>query len=91
MLSPCREFTVTGADPSDVYVSSLAWNSESDVLAVALRAHPSRTAEVTPDVLQLWHRNNYCWYKKWERIGVQVRLGRMMKPCVWAAMVGVVR
>ena len=53
-----REFMLREA-PSTV-VTSLHWNSDSDILAVVLR-------EVNgTDKIQLWHRCNYHWYLKRE-------------------------
>ena len=60
---------VAGVDPSLVSVSHIAWNTESDVLALTLSGPDG-------DVLQLWHRSNYAWACKWERAPV-AGLGRL--------------
>lgn len=55
-----REF-VLREEPSTEVVG-LAWNVESDLLAVTLR----ETFEGGSDKVQLWHRSNYHWYMKQE-------------------------
>jgi hypothetical protein len=85
-MPPCRwrrEFTLTGVDPSTTTVSSLSWNSESDILAVSLQQLPSISGEPLVDSLQLWHRSNYCWYKKWQRHGVVDPARRFHSSAHW--------
>ncbi|KAG7349815.1 IKI3 family protein [Nitzschia inconspicua] len=53
-----REFLLRG-NPS-ANVTSLAWNSNSDLLAVGLREAEGL------ETIQLWHRMNYHWYLKRE-------------------------
>jgi elongator complex protein 1 len=53
-----REFLLRESPSTNV--SSLAWNSISDILAVALRE------EEGLEKIQLWHRMNYHWYLKRE-------------------------
>uniref|UniRef100_K3WH23 Elongator complex protein 1 n=1 Tax=Globisporangium ultimum (strain ATCC 200006 / CBS 805.95 / DAOM BR144) TaxID=431595 RepID=K3WH23_GLOUD len=49
---------------SSYRVTQVAWNIESDILAVALE---SAGDNATHSVVQLWARNNYHWYLKQER------------------------
>ena len=61
----CSEFVLPGIDAAVVRVEALSWNCESDLLAVRLA---SRGGAGTPfSALQLWHRENYTWFMKWER------------------------
>jgi elongator complex protein 1 len=53
-----REFVLREAPTTNV--TSLTWNVDSDLLAVALRE------EGGTDKVQLWHRCNYHWYMKRE-------------------------
>lgn len=55
-----------GVDAEVTEVKALQWNSESDLLAVRLGPRGPEPA-ACPHTVQLWHRENYCWYKKWER------------------------
>ncbi|KAF1334906.1 Elongator complex protein 1, partial [Globisporangium splendens] len=48
---------------SSYRVTQVAWNIESDILAVALEDSDG----ATQSVVQLWTRNNYHWYLKQER------------------------
>jgi len=54
-----REFMLR--ENSNIDVSGLAWNVESDLLAVHLRDSRGNC-----DKVQLWHRSNYHWYMKHE-------------------------
>jgi elongator complex protein 1 len=53
-----REFVLD--EPGTSSVLGLAWNVDSDLLAVSLRE------EAGTDKVQLWHRSNYHWYLKQE-------------------------
>lgn len=53
-----RELVCPGVTGDSHTVAGIAWNAASDLLAVALQ--PLSQA-VGPAVLQLWHRDNYCW------------------------------
>lgn len=55
----------TGADADRSVVSGVAWNAESDLLAVVVA---SATAERHDCQLQLYHRSNYHWALKYSRV-----------------------
>lgn len=44
-------------------MSQVTWNIESDLLAVTITSTSDQGA---PSKVQLWHRNNYHWYLKYE-------------------------
>ncbi len=50
---------------TDVAIDALVWSPDSDVLAVVLSCTAPTTAQKT---LQLWHRFNWHWYLKHERV-----------------------
>jgi len=58
----------------NVCIESLAWSPDSDVLAVVLSSeNPTATGTTshnttTQKTLQLWHRFNWHWYLKHERV-----------------------
>ncbi|CAB9496940.1 Elongator complex protein 1 [Seminavis robusta] len=55
-----REFLLREKNAATTHVRGLAWNVESDMLAVSLRE------EGGVDKVQVWHRSNYHWYLKQE-------------------------
>ena len=52
----------------DGIIESLVWSPDSDVLAVVLSSSSSTTTTTTQRTLQLWHRFNWHWYLKHERV-----------------------
>ncbi|KAH7624735.1 putative Elongator complex protein 1 [Nannochloris sp. 'desiccata'] len=66
---------VSSNDDNVVIIESLVWSPDSDVLAVVLSscnptatATPSLTTTTAQKTLQLWHRFNWHWYLKHERV-----------------------
>ena len=56
-----REFALRDMDPSLDSVDFLSWNVESTILAVGINTRQEGGGRI-----QLWHRNNYHWYMKYE-------------------------
>ena len=60
-----RDFKLRNVTPKSHQVKAIDWNSDSNLLAIVLNSS-SITSPSSNSLLQIYHRNNYHWYLKFE-------------------------
>jgi elongator complex protein 1 len=63
-----REFKPDGVNPLIHTIEFIRWNTESNLVALAVNADSRQPPDQAESRVQLWHRCNYHWYLKHEVI-----------------------